>query len=243
MNYRSVRSIAAFGVMVIGIGSVGSKVEAQSITTLPGGSALAGASYVNFDEVALGAGASSALARNGAGGIIGSIGLTFAPDAQVVSGDQSGLYAAPFLSGANDLHFENSLGSGPDGTHYLTGGGAGGAATLTFGGANHYVGLLWGSVDTYNTLTFLDHGSSVGSVTGSQVLASPNGDQGVNGTVYVNITTSFAFDAITINGTQHAFEFDNVAYAVPEPASLAMSGIAALVVSGVALRRRKAGVA
>jgi len=52
----------------------------------------------------------------------------------------------------------------------------------------------------------------VDSVTGSQVIASPNGDQGVNGTLYVNIDTSAPFRYAVAKSSSYAFEFDNVSY-------------------------------
>ena len=42
--------------------------------------------------------------------------------------------------------------NGPDTTTYLTTGI--GSVTLTLPGPEKYFGLLWGSVDTYNTLSF-----------------------------------------------------------------------------------------
>ncbi len=78
--------------------------------------------------------------------------------------------------------------------------------------AQKYFGLLWGSVDDYNTLSFYNGLTPVGSITGIDVLASPNGDQGVNGTVYVNINSDTAFTKVVATSSKYAFEFDNVAY-------------------------------
>jgi hypothetical protein len=168
------------------------------------------------------------------------------PDGGVVSGDGPGLYAPPFLSGGNGVHFGNPLNGsnnqadGADATPYLTSGApgtAGSFVSLTFPGNELYVGLLWGSVDspsapysTANTLSFYDASNTlIGIVTGDDVLASPNGDQGVLGTVYVNIVSDTPFARVVATSNPlHAFEFDNVAYnpsglgAVPEASSVAI---------------------
>ena len=125
-------------------------------------------------------------------------------------------------------------------------------------GLQAYFGLLWGSVDqqpnTYNVLRFFDGISLVGTITGLDLATfvgqNPSGDQGVNGTYYVNIisnTASTRFDKVVATSSQFAFEFDNVAYnasaesllPVPEPISLTIWGLGALGCVVGAYRRRK----
>jgi len=97
-------------------------------------------------------------------------------------------------------------------------------------------------VDSYNTLSFYDGATLVGSLTGGQVTASPNGNQGVNGTLYVNITSTLPFDRVVATSSAFAFEFDNIAFnrtdptAVPAPAALGLFGIGLV---GLALARRR----
>ena len=77
-------------------------------------------------------------------------------------------------------------------------------------------------MDSYNTLSLYDGLTLVGTVTGTDVTSNANGDQGVNGTYYVNITSGTSFNTVVATSTSNAFEFDNVAYnvsAVPEPSS------------------------
>lgn len=84
----------------------------------------------------------------------------------------------------------------------------------------------------------------IGFITGVNVTNSANGDQGANGTFYVNINSSLPFNTVVASSTGNAFEFDNVAYAtttatsVPEPASFAMLGTGLLLL-GLAMQLRR----
>lgn len=194
------------------------------------GGAPTGVSYVNFDDLSLGSGGGISA------GPSGSVGVSFTSgDSKAVQGSASGLYAAPFLSGLNGSGFGNPA-AGADTTTYLSTGI--GSVELTFSGLQQYFGLLWGSVDNYNTLSFYNGATLVDSVTGSQVIGIPNGDQGVNGTVYVNINTSSQFNRVVASSTQYAFEFDNVAYnptTIPNIPSRVPDGGMTLSLLGVAL--------
>ena len=106
------------------------------------------------------------------------------------------------------------------------------------------MGLLWGSVDAFNTLTFYNGATQLGIVTGTNVFAGANGDQGVNGTFYVNINSDTVFDRVVATSSDYAFEFDNVSFDVlnqgqtPLPASVWLFG-SVLAGSGLFFRRRR----
>ena len=203
--------------LVVGLGLAAPKANASIVGTVGGAPTGAGA-YENFDTVPLG----SASFTTPSG-----IKVSFTSEGQAVQGRQLGRYAAPFLSGGNGLNF-GDIGTQSDGenaTIYLASGATGSSVTLAFAGPTHYMGLLWGSVDAYNKLTFYtDNGATkVGEFTGTDVTALAHGDQGANGTFYVNINLSDSFTSVVATSSTYSFEFDNVAISatplkVPEPA-------------------------
>ena len=227
----------------LGVVAFGSAASAGITVTANVGGAPTGAILDNLNAVPLGGGGGTSAT---------GVAVTFTGDGQAVTG-QTGQYAPPYLSGLNGTGFGNAPIPGQDNSVYLTSGI--GTATLSFGGDMHYVGLLWGSVDNYNTLSLYSLGNLVGTIVEGDFANNVNGDQGTNGTFYVNIGTTFAFDTLVASSSQYAFELDNIAYSpdqycptcgttgtlVPEPKTLALFG--AGLAGAVAMRRRKKTIA
>lgn len=184
-------------------------------------------SYVNFDALPLGS----------AGGSIDGITVAFTGDAQAVQGSLSGKYAEPYLSNSNGMRFGDPN-DGPDTTTYLSTGI--GTVTMTLPRPENDLGLLWGSVDAYNSLDLYEGTTLVGSLTGADVTPNAGGDQGINGTFYVNVHSTLAFDTVEARSSGYAFEIDNFAFdapvAVPEPTTIAVLGIGLI---GLGWIRRK----
>jgi len=201
-----------------------------TISASVGGAPLSGEHLANFNGLPVNAVNG---APNAAGGVAGpGLTVSFVPDGGTVAGAVNNVNAAPYLSGQNGNGFGNpNQSTGADATTYLTSGGsANSEAVLSFAAAQTYLGILWGSVDTYNTLSFYNGSTLVGKVVGQNIMDNVfthqqitmgNGVQTVNGTAYVNINSTLPFNRVVATSSQYAFEFDNVAYsAIPEPTTL-----------------------
>ncbi|MEO7051400.1 MAG: hypothetical protein ABI128_07015 [Rhodanobacter sp.] len=244
------KAVLAAGVLLAGMGLAATANAAPinlsgSVGGVPNNS---GVNYENFNDAPLNDQNASYTTASG-------IQVSFLPDAQAVQGAQSGQYAAPFLSSFNGTLFGDPT-NGADSTTYLTSGAndsnhPNAGVTLNFTQQQKYLGLLWGSVDDYNTLTFYSGGLIVGTFTGADVGNSAGlgncigGDQGELGTCYVNINFSMgSFDTVIATSSQHAFEFDNVAFSaqtirVPEPGVAGMFLLGMLLLGSVYWLKRR----
>ena len=216
---------AAFGLGMMGVAAA----DPITMTATPGGIATGpDLNFLTFDSPGL----PSAV----------TLGLN---NAQIVTGSLVNLYAMPYFSNGQGAFFGETPANGQDTTPYIAVEG-GGTATFTFDTPQTYFGLLWGSVDTYNSLALYSAtGDLIATINGGDVEARASGDQGSNGTDYVNIFSDVAFTSVVLSSSQNAFEFDDVAYDPPppgisEPATLTLFGAALVGLVGLIYRRRRA---
>lgn len=234
-------SLFSLSAILLSLGLLADVNASISLLATVGGQPSSSANYVTFDAGTESGNQWSNTLNND------FVTVNLEPDAAFVTGSSSGVYAAPYLSGNNGVNFGLGNATGANQTQYLTSGStnanAGAEIEIVFNEGQMYFGLLWGSVDTYNSLSFYDGATLVGTVTGGQVTATATGDQGIEGTYYVNLNSDIAFDRVVITSTSYAFELDNIAYsrdqffAIPEPASLLVWSM--LVGSCTLVRRRR----
>ena len=126
------------------------------------------------------------------------------PLAGIVPGSLGGKYAAPVTDAMATKYAGNYLVTDV------------GLITIQFRSLETIFGLLWGSVDGYNTISFVTLDGPV-SFTGALMPASA-GSQGFGGSFYTTITSSVPFSSVTLSSTEYSFEAAAVVYgtALPE---------------------------
>lgn len=155
---------------------------------------------------------------------------TCSGDFALVNGNQSGKYAQPFGVNSQYLTVPN-----PSLTTK--------SATFTLDTAADYFGLFWGSIDSYNFVSFYLGNNLVASYSGSDIVGQfANGNQlSYSSNRYINFDFgSDAYDSVKLTSNGFAFESDNHAFkkliSVTEPTT-ALLFLLGLV--GLALARRQ----
>jgi hypothetical protein len=148
----------------------------------------------------------------------------------IVQGSLSGKYAAPYAQDGQQINSP----------YYSAGGGV---ITVDYSNEKTYFGLLWGSVDSYNLLTFNNvttvNGvktiTQVAQLTGNSVLSGANGAQNVGGAVWLNMDflngNQFNEVTFTDSPTSASFEFAAIS-----------TNTANVVLSGAGVTYTEAGI-
>ena len=124
-----------------------------------------------------------------------------------------------------------------DPTKYLTVSypAAAGIVDFAFSSQGNYFGLYWGSMDSYNSITFLEDHEQIATFSGAAVAGLTglvaNGDQQSSlSNRYINFYLGDNFyNAVLLSTTDFGFEVDNIAFGdsplpMPEPGTLILLG-------------------
>jgi hypothetical protein len=156
--------------------------------------------------------------------------------------------------GATAQILNNSTGNGAepfgDTGNYLSVLGGGSVKVTIGGGGANQLTFYWGSIDTYNKITFFDAlNNPLGTFTGSSITPKiPSGCQNSDACAgLVKFTDdSGLFTSFVLSSTQNSFETDNfnaIQAAVPEASTWLMMIVGFLGVGLVSYRRKGAGLA
>lgn len=158
---------------------------------------------------------------------------TCSGDFQIVLGSSSGLYAQPAGTNTSYLTVPNPKSNG--------------SATFTLGTQSDYFGLYWGSIDSYNSISFYLGGNLISSYSGTDLVGQfANGNQvNYSSNRYINFDFgSDKFDTVKLTSNGFAFESDNHAFrnvaSVSEPSTLLLIFGGLLSLIGVRMRNRSA---
>jgi len=138
-------------------------------------------------------------------------------------GGSLGLYAEPFH----------------DTTNYLAVLG-GGSETIAYSKPQDRFGLYWGSVDSYNSISFYKNSVLVASFSGSDISPLiPNGGQADDSSNRYVVFGGLSFDRVVLASSQNSFEVDNISASAPELSTWIMMLIGFAGTGLVAFRRAK----
>lgn len=144
--------------------------------------------------------------------------ITYSGTSGIYMGNVAGVTAAPWTP--TGIETRNYFATQP-----------GGAITINYAQNQQYFGIMWGSVDSYNTLSFYNNNQLVDSVSGRDVTLNPNGSQAATGTYFANFNFNggTAFNRVVFSSSSPAFEFNMIAFSTQTqaitPTQVAAAGV------------------
>lgn len=127
--------------------------------------------------------------------------ISYSGTSGIYMGNVTGLTAAPWTP--TGIESRNYFSTQPKGD-----------ITISYGQNQQYFGIMWGSVDSYNTVSFYNNDRLVEEVTGRDVVRSPDGNQAAKGTYFANFNFNGdnSFNRVVFASSTPAFEFNMIAY-------------------------------
>jgi hypothetical protein len=187
-------------------GTLGFSQQAQArddVTMSTSLTSVAQSSTVNLLDLGTGNGAglvSQETVSFGSGSSAGTIG--YSGTSGIYMGNVAGITAAPWTP--TGIETRNYFATQP-----------GGAVTINYAQNQQYFGIMWGSVDSYNSLSFYNNNQLVEEVNGRDVVRNPSGNQAATGTYFANFnfSSNASFNRVVFSSSTPAFEFNMIAYA------------------------------
>lgn len=126
----------------------------------------------------------------------------------IVSGSVAGRYAAPYVAETESANSTSYLTVPRDGVSEVM------FVDLLLPTVADYFGLFWGSIDSYNSISFWLGEMLIGAWSGADVIeGAPNGHQSSASTNrYINFLGLGEFDRVRITSANFGFESDNHAF-------------------------------
>lgn len=174
----------------------------DNVTMSTGLTSVAQSSTVNLLDLGTGTQAglvSQETVQFGSGSNAGSI--SYSGTSGIYMGNVAGRTAAPWTP--TGLETRNYFSTQPNG-----------AITINYSQNQQYFGIMWGSVDSYNSLSFYNNNTLIDQVGGRDVVQNPNGSQAATGTYFANFNfaADSGFNRVVFSSTSPAFEFNMIAY-------------------------------
>jgi hypothetical protein len=127
--------------------------------------------------------------------------ITYSGTSGIYMGNVAGITAAPWTP--TGIESRNYFATQPSGD-----------ITISYGQNQQYFGVMWGSVDSYNTLSFYNNDRLVEQVSGRDVASNPDGNQAAKGTYFANFNFNgeTSFNRVVFASSTPAFEFNMIAF-------------------------------
>jgi hypothetical protein len=127
--------------------------------------------------------------------------ISYSGTSGIYMGNVAGTTAAPWTP--TGLETRNYFSTQPNG-----------AISINYTQNQQYFGIMWGSVDSYNSLSFYNNNTLIDQVSGQEIVRNPSGSQAATGTYFANFNfaADSGFNRVVFSSSSPAFEFNMIAF-------------------------------